>query len=149
MTFFVAVGAGASGPDGDSTNASEAGSHGFAGSSWQVTAYNNGKQAVVSVITGTRITARFGGDGRLTGSAGCNQYFAEYLVDNGPMAIGPPGATRRFCADPEGMLDQETGWLYGNTNCLISCSRALSTRICTCRPSFRQGAANQIGSMAI
>jgi len=89
----------------------ETGSRGLAGTSWQVTAYNNGKQAVVSVITGTRITARFGGDGRVTGSAGCNQYFTEYLVDNGSMAIGPPGATRRFCADPEGILDQEAGFL--------------------------------------
>jgi len=89
----------------------EASRRDLAGTSWQVTAYNNGKQAVVSVITGTGITARFGGDGRVTGSAGCNQYFAEYLIDNGSMAIGPPGATRRFCADPKGIMDQESGFL--------------------------------------
>ena len=34
----------------------------LAGSSWDAISYNNGKQAVVSVITGTKITARFGED---------------------------------------------------------------------------------------
>jgi heat shock protein HslJ len=89
----------------------EAGSRDLAGTAWQVIAYNNGKQAVVSVITGTRITARFGDDGRVTGSAGCNQYFAEYLGGDGVIVIGPPGATRRFCADPQGGMDQEVRFL--------------------------------------
>jgi len=44
----------------------------LAGSSWQIMGYNNGKQAVVSVIIGTEITANFGEDGTLSGSAGCN-----------------------------------------------------------------------------
>ena len=84
---------------------------GLAGTSWQVIAYNNGRQAVVSVITGTRITARFGNDGRVTGSAGCNQYFAEYLAADESITIGPLGATRRFCAEPDGAMDQEARYL--------------------------------------
>jgi heat shock protein HslJ len=89
----------------------EAGSLTLAGTSWEVIAYNNGKQAVVSVLGGTRITAQFGDDGRVTGSAGCNQYFAEYQGANGSITIGLPGATRRFCAEPEGILDQEARFL--------------------------------------
>jgi heat shock protein HslJ len=89
----------------------EAGSRGLAGTAWQVTAYNNGKQAVVSVITGTGITAHFGDDGRVTGSAGCNQYFADYRGGDGSIVIGVPGATRRFCADPQGIMDQEAHFL--------------------------------------
>ncbi|MGB5728247.1 MAG: META domain-containing protein [Thiogranum sp.] len=84
---------------------------GLAGTSWQVIAYNNGRQAVVSVITGTRITARFANDARVTGSAGCNQYFAEYLAADESITIGPPGATRRFCAEPDGVMDQEARYL--------------------------------------
>jgi heat shock protein HslJ len=84
---------------------------GLAGTSWQVIAYNNGRQAVVSVITGTRITARFANDGRVTGSAGCNQYFAEYLAADESITIGPLGATRRFCAEPDGAMDQEARYL--------------------------------------
>jgi heat shock protein HslJ len=89
----------------------EAAGRSLAGTSWQVTAYNNGEQAVVSVIIGTRITAHFGDDARVTGSAGCNQYFADYRGGDASMVIGRPGATRRFCAEPEGMMDQEARYL--------------------------------------
>jgi heat shock protein HslJ len=89
----------------------EAGSLTLAGTSWEVMAYNNGKQAVVSVLGGTRITSHFGDDGRVTGSAGCNQYFAGYEVKGESISIALPGATRRFCAEPEEIMDQEAGFL--------------------------------------
>lgn len=81
------------------------------GSMWEVTAYNNGRQAVVSILAGTRVTARFGSDGRITGSAGCNEYFAEYHVAGQSITIGPPGSTRKFCAEPPGAMDQELLYL--------------------------------------
>ena len=83
----------------------------LAGTSWEVMACNNGKQAVVSVLGGTRITAHFGDDGRVTGSAGCNEYFAGYEVKGESMSIALPGAPRRFCAEPEGIMDQEARFL--------------------------------------
>jgi heat shock protein HslJ len=89
----------------------EAGSSMLAGTSWEVTAYNNGERAVVSVLGGTRITAHFGDDGRVTGSAGCNQYFANYEVKGESISIAQPAATRRFCAKPEGVMDQEARFL--------------------------------------
>jgi heat shock protein HslJ len=89
----------------------EAGSLTLAGTAWEVMAYNNGKQAVVSVLGGTRITAHYGDDGRVTGSAGCNQYFAGYEVEGESISIALPGATRRFCAEPEGIMDQEARFL--------------------------------------
>ena len=39
---------------------------------WVMTSYNNGKQAVVGALADTEVTAVFGADGRLSGSAGCN-----------------------------------------------------------------------------
>ena len=83
------------------------------GTSWKVTAYNNGQQAVVSVITGTEITATFGADDRLAGSAGCNNYFASYRVDGEAIAIaiGVPGTTRKACAEPDGVMEQERLYL--------------------------------------
>jgi heat shock protein HslJ len=48
----------------------------LAGTNWDVISYNNGNQAVVTLINGTTITARFGEDGHVTGHAGCNAYFA-------------------------------------------------------------------------
>ena len=43
-----------------------------------MTAYNNGKQAVVSGLADTEVTALFGEDGTLSGSAGCNRYNAPF-----------------------------------------------------------------------
>jgi heat shock protein HslJ len=84
----------------------------LAGSTWEVIGYNNGKGGVVSVIIGTEITAVFGEDGMLTGSAGCNNYNASYETsgDNN-ISIGPAATTRKFCADPEGTMDQEQQYL--------------------------------------
>lgn len=89
----------------------EAASLTLAGTAWEVIAYNDGNRAVVSVLGGTRITAHFGDDGRVTGSAGCNQYFANYEVKGESISIAQPGATRRFCAEPEGIMDQEVQFL--------------------------------------
>jgi len=86
-------------------------SENLVGTSWKVTGYNNGRQAVVSVIIGTEITARFGEDGRVTGTAGCNEYSASYELDGESIEIGPAAATRRFCGEPEGAMEQEGRYL--------------------------------------
>jgi len=78
---------------------------------WEVTGYNNGKQAVVSVITGTTLTAEFRADGRLTGLAGCNRYMATYQVDGSKIQITTPAATRRSCPEPDGVMEQEAQFL--------------------------------------
>jgi heat shock protein HslJ len=83
----------------------------LAGTAWQVTGFNNGRQAVVSVLSGTSITATFGEDGRVAGSAGCNQYNATYTIDGDRITIGPAATTRRFCAEPAGVMEQESQYL--------------------------------------
>lgn len=82
-----------------------------AGSSWQAISYNNGKQAVVSLIIGTKISARFGEDGRVTGHAGCNAYVTAYQVSGQTIVIDVPGATRRACEEPASVMEQETRYL--------------------------------------
>jgi len=84
---------------------------GLAGTNWIVTGYNNGKQAVVSTIAGTELTAAFGADGSLTGSAGCNNYTASYQVDGRSITIGPAATTRKACTAPEGIMEQEQQYL--------------------------------------
>ncbi|MBK7325730.1 putative Heat shock protein [Candidatus Propionivibrio aalborgensis] len=81
------------------------------GTTWEVVLYNNGKQGAVSLLLGSRISASFGTNGRVSGSAGCNQYFAAYTLDGPSMRIGAAGATRRFCAEPDGMMNQERLYL--------------------------------------
>lgn len=86
-------------------------SQALAGTAWDVLAYNNGKQAVVSVLTGTKLTAVFGRDGRLTGHGGCNNYNASFEAVPPKLSIGPVASTRMLCDQPAGVMDQEAGYL--------------------------------------
>jgi heat shock protein HslJ len=78
---------------------------------WQVTGYNNGREAVVSLIIGTAITMTFDDDGRVSGSAGCNNFTSTYRLEGDKLSIGPAAATRRMCASPEGIMEQEQRFL--------------------------------------
>jgi len=81
------------------------------GSTWLAITYNNGNQAVVSLINGTEITAVFGADGSLTGSAGCNNYTTTYILNGSSITIEPAATTRKFCGEPTGLMEQETAYL--------------------------------------
>jgi heat shock protein HslJ len=79
------------------------------GPTWLLTGYNNGKQAVVSVLADTEVTALFGEDGTLSGSAGCNRYNAPYEVDGANIRIGLAATTRMMCEQQ--IMDQEKLYL--------------------------------------
>jgi heat shock protein HslJ len=81
----------------------------LAGTSWEVIGYNNGKQAVTSVLIGTTMTADFGTDGTLSGTSGCNTYKGTYAVTGNQITIGPLATTRMVC--PQEIMDQETLYL--------------------------------------
>lgn len=83
----------------------------LAGSEWDVTMFNNGREAVVSLIEGTEITLFFGENGELSGNAGCNQYIGSFTTTGNAIQIGQLGSTMRFCAEPEGTMDQESQFL--------------------------------------
>jgi heat shock protein HslJ len=83
----------------------------LAGTSWNVTAYNNGKQAVSSVMSSPTLTAVFGKDGTLTGFAGCNSYNATYKAAAPTISIGAVSSTRKECTTPEGVMTQEHAYL--------------------------------------
>lgn len=86
-------------------------SEALAGTAWQVTGYNNGRQAVVSVLNGTELTMEFSADGRVAGSAGCNRYTGSFKQDGKALSFGPAAATRRLCVEPEGVMEQEQQFL--------------------------------------
>ncbi len=86
------------------------------GSAWSLLTHNNGNGGMVSTIIGTEITAVFGEDGTLSGSAGCNNYTAGYEIDGDAVTIGPAASTRKLCAEPEGIMDQETQYLAAIQN---------------------------------
>lgn len=81
---------------------------------WQVTGYNNGAEAVVSLIAGSTMTAAFGDDLTLTGDAGVNSYRTTYTTAEGSpgvteISIAPAAATRK--AGPPKLMEQEQRFL--------------------------------------
>lgn len=79
---------------------------------WQLTMLNNGQQAVSSLPEGLTITAQFQEDGRVQGSAGCNNYFGEYHHDEGrSLSISALASTEMFCNEPAGVMEQEAAFL--------------------------------------
>jgi heat shock protein HslJ len=81
------------------------------GTNWSMLSYNNGRQAVVGALAGTEVTALFGADGNLTGTAGCNLYRTGFKVDGNNITIKPAATTRMACPEPEGIMDQEAEFL--------------------------------------
>lgn len=84
----------------------------LAGTSWIVTGLNDGNQGVTSSLLESEITAAFGADGQVNGSAGCNGYFAAFTTEaGGKITISAPGATKKYCNEPAGVMEQETRYL--------------------------------------
>jgi len=84
--------------------------------SWQVSAFNNGRQAVVSPLVGTVLDLSFLGGGRIGGSSGCNRYVAKFQVQGSQVAIAAPMSTRRLCNEPAGVMEQERQFLAALTS---------------------------------
>jgi heat shock protein HslJ len=76
---------------------------------WQANAILQG-DAVVSLLSGTEISATFDQDGRLSGFAGCNNYTATYTTDRSAIEIAQPAATKKACAKPAGVMEQEAAY---------------------------------------
>ncbi len=77
------------------------------GTSWQVVGYNNGREAVVSLLDGSEISVAFDSNNQVTGNGGCNDFFSLFQTSENTISIGDVGATRRFCSVPAGIMEQE------------------------------------------
>jgi heat shock protein HslJ len=65
-----------------------------------------------AVIEGTEITAVFNSDkDDVSGSAGCNTYFARHDVRGSELAISELAYTEMACISPEGVMEQEQEFL--------------------------------------
>ena len=72
-----------------------------------ITENGQGKKPVVD----TEVTLRFSAE-KLTGSTGCNRYFASYQTgDDRQLSITDIASTEMWCLQPEGIMKQETKFL--------------------------------------
>lgn len=81
---------------------------------WHAAGINNGRGGVVSSESVQLATAVFAA-GKVSGSAGCNNYSASYEISDSQITIGPAMTTRRQCAEPEGIMAQEQQFLQALT----------------------------------
>jgi len=79
----------------------------LAGSSWTLLGYNNQADAIVSTTLDTEVTMMFD-DTTASGSAGCNGYNSQYETSETALTFGAVASTRRICADPPGIMEQES-----------------------------------------
>ncbi|MGI6502473.1 MAG: META domain-containing protein [Candidatus Methanoculleus thermohydrogenotrophicum] len=78
---------------------------------WSLETYLAENGTLVPVLPGTEVSAWFGDDGRVVGLAGCNRYSADYRLDGTTLTVSPPVSTRMYCAEPEGIMEQEARFL--------------------------------------
>jgi heat shock protein HslJ len=77
---------------------------------WTLTSYVDPGGMLVPVITGTPVTARFSTDGKVSGSAGCNQYSANYTMQDLAISVSPPVINGMYCKNPV-VMQQESAFL--------------------------------------
>jgi len=61
-------------------------------------------------LTGTTLSAKFSAD-EISGSTGCNHYVGAYALTGSDITIKDVARTEMYCADPEGVMDQEDAFL--------------------------------------
>lgn len=83
----------------------------LANSQWQVSAVNNGRQAVSSVLNGSQLTLAFNAAGLASGLSGCNRFSAPYTEIARSLHFGAVAGTRKMCAEPIGLMAQESQML--------------------------------------
>lgn len=102
------------------------------GNKWSLDSYGE-QNNLEQVLEGTEITATFDeGKGEISGSGGCNTYFASYKVSGNSLSISNLAWTERACLSPDGVMEQEQKFLslladaesfrVDDTSLTISCS---------------------------
>lgn len=106
LLAFAVVGCGSAG-SGDNVEPDIESSPSLDGTSWVLQAFGpDGSQT--PVLPDTTVTLLFE-DGRVSGSANCNTYFADVTQDGSALSFGPIGSTRMAC--PEPIMQQENDFL--------------------------------------
>jgi len=77
---------------------------------WTLRSYTDATGIHLPVISAIMVTARFDKDGRVTGSAGCNGYAADFQTLDYTINISRPSSTKMLCQE-QGVMEQESAFL--------------------------------------
>ncbi|MDO9084845.1 MAG: META domain-containing protein [Anaerolineaceae bacterium] len=84
----------------------------LAGTSWLASYVNTGESDGVvssSGIQAAQQTLVFDNQGKISGNAGCNNYFGTYQVEGNTLTFQEIGSTKMFCGD--GLMAEESAYL--------------------------------------
>lgn len=81
--------------------------NGLTSGRWVLQSYSTRTGGSQSPLSGTELTARFGADGSLSGSAGCNTYSGGFMAFDQTLRMSDLTTSRLLCAEPDGIMEQE------------------------------------------
>lgn len=85
--------------------------NGLTSGRWSLSSYSTPSGGLQRPLPGTEITARFGSDGSLSGSAGCNSYNGSFTAFDQTLRIGALSPSVAWCDTPGGIMEQEGTFL--------------------------------------
>ena len=85
--------------------------NGLTSNRWLLQSYSSPTTGFQRPLPGTEITARFGADGSLSGSAGCNSYNGTFTAYDQKLRVNKLAAGQALCESPGGVMDQEGTFL--------------------------------------
>jgi len=83
----------------------------FIGTEWHLEYYTTEAGDSKPLLPESEVSLIFNEDGRLSGSAGCNNYQSAYETEGSAIAIEQIVATRAYCDLPQGIMEQESAYL--------------------------------------
>jgi len=78
---------------------------------WVLQSYSAPGMGSKTPLPGTELTARFGTDGSLSGSGGCNNYNGGFMAFDQTLRISNLSSSQALCGSPEGIMEQEAAFL--------------------------------------
>lgn len=85
--------------------------NGLTSGRWLLQSYSVPGTGSFSVLPGTEVTARFGTDGSLSGSGGCNNYNGGFMAFDQTLRMTSITSSQALCSQPEGIMEQENTFL--------------------------------------
>ena len=85
--------------------------NGLTSNRWILSSYSTPSGGQQRPLPGTEITARFGADGSLNGSAGCNSYNGSFTAFDQTLRVNKLSPSQAWCDTPGGIMDQEGTFL--------------------------------------
>jgi heat shock protein HslJ len=79
-------------------------------SGWTLQSYADKTGDLIPAMNGTEVTAKFGADGSMSGSAGCNQYAARYTMRDFAITISSLATTMMYCENKD-IMQQESDYI--------------------------------------